>query len=158
VISEGSGRRKLFLNIDVVHGGGLRAIGLSQWLQKIAPANVAGTLTIALLSDQKVRALNRKYRKIDRVTDVLSFSSTRTGTESDYLGDIAIASGVARREAKLAGHSVQNELRLLALHGFLHLLGYDHKSDGGKMALIEGQLRRKGGLQESLLERAKGAQ
>ena len=158
MISEGSGRRKLFLNIDVVHGGGLRATGLSQWLQRIAPASVAGTLTIALLSDQKVRALNRKYRKTDKVTDVLSFPSTRIGTESDYIGDIAIASGVARRQAKLAGHSVQNELRLLALHGLLHLLGYDHESDGGKMALIEGRLRRKGGLQEGLLERVKGTQ
>ena len=156
MISEGSGRRRIFLNIDVVHGGGLRAIGLSQWLQRIAPARVTGALTIALLSDQKVRALNRKYRKTDKVTDVLSFPSTRTGVESDYLGDIAIASGVARRQAKLVGHSVQNELRLLALHGFLHLLGYDHRSDGGEMALIEGRLRRKGGLQEGLLERAKG--
>ena len=156
MISEGSGRRKVSLKIDIIHGGGLRAIGLSRWLQRIAPASVSGTLTIALLSDQKVQTLNRQYRKTDRVTDVLSFSSIRAGAESDYLGDIAIASGVARRQAKLAGHSVQNELRLLALHGFLHLLGYDHKSDNGKMALIESQLRRKGGLQEGLIERAKG--
>ena len=143
MISKGSGRRNFSLKIDVIHGGGLRAIGLSQWL------------TIALFSDQKIRNLNRQYRKIDRVTDVLSFPFARVGAESDYLGDIAIASGVARRQAKSAGHSVQNELRLLALHGFLHLLGYDHKNDNGKMALIESRLRRNGGLQEGLIERAK---
>ena len=155
MISEGSGRRKVSLKIDIIHGGGLRAIGLSPWLQRIAPASVSGTLTIALLSDQKIRNLNRQYRKIDKVTDVLSFPFTRAGAESDYLGDIAIAAGVAKRQAKSAGHSVQNELRLLALHGFLHLLGYDHKSDNGKMALIESRLRRKGGLQEGLIERVK---
>ncbi len=156
MISESSGRRSFSLKIDVIHGGGLRAIGLSQWLQRIAPVSVSGTLTIALFSDQKIRNLNRQYRKTDRVTDVLSFPFARAGAESDYLGDIAIASGVARRQAKSAGHSVQKELRLLALHGFLHLLGYDHKSDNGKMALIESRLRRNGGLQEGLIERAKG--
>ena len=155
MISEGSGRRKVSLKIDIIHGSGLRAIGLSRWLQRVAPASVSGTLTIALLSDQKIRNLNRQYRKTDRVTDVLSFPFAQAGAESDYLGDIAIASGVARRQAKSAGHSVQNELRLLALHGFLHLLGYDHKSDNGKMALIESRLRRNGGLEEGLIERAK---
>jgi rRNA maturation RNase YbeY len=72
------------------------------------------------------------------------------------LGDIVIAIGVARRQAKAAGHSYQHELRVLALHGLLHLLGYDHHGvdDNGRMARTERALRRKGGLETGLIERA----
>ena len=72
------------------------------------------------------------------------------------LGDLVIATGVARRQAKDAGHSYQAELRVLALHGLLHLLGYDHhdREDNGRMARAEARLRRKGGLTSGLIERA----
>jgi probable rRNA maturation factor len=70
------------------------------------------------------------------------------------LGDIVIAAGVAGRQARAAGHSLQTELRLLALHGLLHLLGYDHERDDGRMARLERRLRRRGGLREGLIERA----
>jgi probable rRNA maturation factor len=72
------------------------------------------------------------------------------------LGDIVIANGVARRQATDAGHSAQTELRVLALHGLLHLLGYDHHDpqDSGRMARIERRLRRKGGLPAGLIDRA----
>jgi probable rRNA maturation factor len=72
------------------------------------------------------------------------------------LGDLVIATGVAKRQAKEAGHSYQAELRVLALHGLLHLLGYDHHdvTDHGRMARAERQLRRKGGLGSGLIERA----
>jgi probable rRNA maturation factor len=71
------------------------------------------------------------------------------------VGDIVIATGVARRQAKEAGHSYQAELRVLALHGLLHLLGYDHhdRRDQGRMARVEAALRRKGGLAAGLIER-----
>jgi ssRNA-specific RNase YbeY (16S rRNA maturation enzyme) len=74
------------------------------------------------------------------------------------LGDIVIATGVARRQAKEAGHSTQAELRVLALHGLLHLLGYDHHQthDERRMARAEAKLRRKGGLRSGLIERASG--
>ena len=70
------------------------------------------------------------------------------------LGDIVIARGVARRQAAAARHSVAVELRVLALHGLLHLLGYDHERDNGRMRRVERRLRRTGGLREGLIERA----
>lgn len=83
-------------------------------------------------------------------TDVLSFPADEKG----QLGDVVIAVGVARRQAREAGHSLQTELRVLALHGLLHLLGYDHEHDQGRMARLERRLRRKGGLREGLIERS----
>jgi probable rRNA maturation factor len=71
-----------------------------------------------------------------------------------HLGDIVIARGVAARQAREAGHALATELRILALHGLLHLLGYDHEKDAGEMARIEKRLRRRGGLREGLIERA----
>jgi probable rRNA maturation factor len=106
-------------------------------------------VTIAVVSDGRIRALNRRYRRKFRVTDVLSFPSEAPG----YLGDIVIAAGVARRQARQAGHSLQTELRVLALHGLLHLLGYDHERDDGRMARIEARLRVRGGLREGLIKR-----
>ena len=73
-----------------------------------------------------------------------------------FFGDIVIAAGVATRQAREAGHSYQAELRVLALHGFLHLLGYDHDApdDHGRMARAEARLRRRGGLRTGLIARA----
>ena len=69
------------------------------------------------------------------------------------LGDIVIATGVATRQAAAAGHALGTELRVLALHGLLHLLGFDHETDGGAMARTEQRLRRRGRLREGLIER-----
>ena len=125
--------------------------GLAQWLSKIAPAKARGDLSIAIVSDRRMRALNRQFRGKDYATDVLSFPSEARG----FLGDIVIASGVLKRQARDAGHSPAVELRVLALHGLLHLLGYDHDADDGKMARVEAQLRRKAGLKEGLIERSR---
>jgi probable rRNA maturation factor len=98
----------------------------------------------------------------DRATDVLSFAaasreagsaSRESVTAEHFLGDIVIARGVARRQAREAGHSERTELRVLALHGLLHLLGYDHESDDGRMARVEQRLRRMGGGRDGLIER-----
>ena len=77
--------------------------------------------------------------------------------ESGTLGDIVIATGVARRQAREAGHAYRTELRVLALHGLLHLLGYDHErpADAGRMARVEARLRRRGGLTSGLIHRSR---
>jgi probable rRNA maturation factor len=130
----------------------------------VAPVAARGGVSIALVSEQRMRALNRRYRGKDRSTDVLSFpgdrfpSTQRTRrTQNRYLGEIVIARGVARRQARDAHHSELTELRVLALHGLLHLLGYDHERDGGEMRRTEQRLRRKGGLLEGLIERTGSA-
>jgi|RhiMetStandDraft_4_1073278.scaffolds.fasta_scaffold105854_2 probable rRNA maturation factor len=158
------------LNVEVVG----RAAGLTTWLEAVAPARARGTMSVAIVSDARVRALNRQYRKKDTATDVLSFpafapsalrrgkppafapSALRRGKppgDGEFLGDVVIASGVAARQAREAGHSLATELRVLALHGLLHLLGYDHERDDGRMARLERRLRRRGGLREGLIER-----
>ncbi len=143
------------------------AKGLGPWLARIAPRVARGTVSVAILSDGKVKALNRAYRGIDKATDVLSFpGDEQTGSGGVFarkgrkplptpflLGDIAIARGIAQKQAKLLGHSLSVELRVLALHGLLHLLGYDHDSDGGRMARAEARLRRKAGLPPGLIAR-----
>jgi probable rRNA maturation factor len=191
------------------HGRAVRAAGLGSWLARLAPARARGLVSVALVSDHRVRALNRTYRRQDYSTDVLSFPASAGATNpramarpasprlprarsspihqatagpSDqppprrrrsaeasakvevpparrravpgFLGDIVIARGVARQQAREAGHSELTELRVLALHGLLHLLGYDHDRDNGRMLRIERRLRQKGGLREGLIERA----
>jgi probable rRNA maturation factor len=137
------------LTIEVVTSGATRAPGLSRWLASIAPARARGAVTVAIVPDGRVQQLNRRYRRKNVPTDVLSFPADERG----HLGDVVIAAGVARRQAREAGHSLQHELRVLALHGLLHLLGYDHERDGGRMARVEARLRRRGGLREGLIER-----
>lgn len=133
---------------------------LARWLSGVAPVRARGVVTVAVVNDARVRALNRQYRKKDYATDVLSFPTEVEGQRSEgrvrraeHLGDIVIARGVARRQAREAGHAESVELRVLALHGLLHLLGYDHEQDSGQMARLEKRLRRKGGLREGLIER-----
>jgi probable rRNA maturation factor len=139
------------LVVEVVVHGRARAAGLAAWLTSVAPVAARGTITVAIVPDARVRALNRKFRGKDKPTDVLSFPSDLRG----YLGDVVIASGVAARQARQVGHPVGTELRVLALHGLLHLLGYDHEHDDGRMARLERRLRRRGGLREGLTERGR---
>jgi probable rRNA maturation factor len=137
------------LRVEVVTPTRLRVPGLAAWLTRVAPARARGEVTVAISSDTRIRALNRQFRRKDKPTDVLSFEAGEPGR----LGDVVIALGVARRQARDAGHSLDTELRVLALHGLLHLLGYDHEHDDGRMARLERRLRRKGGLVEGLIER-----
>jgi probable rRNA maturation factor len=106
-------------------------------------------MSVAVIADTRVRALNRRYRNKNAATDVLSFPAEEPGE----LGDVVIALGVARRQAADAGHSLTTEFRVLALHGLLHLLGYDHERDDGQMRRLEQRLLRAGGLRVGLIER-----
>ena len=137
------------LTVDIVVPPGLRTPGLAAWLERLAPARAWGSVAIAVVPDGRIRELNRQYRHKDAATDVLSFPADEPG----QLGDIVIALGVARRQAKSARHSLSSEIRVLALHGLLHLLGYDHERDNGEMRRLEQRLRRAGGLREGLIER-----
>ncbi len=117
-------------------------------------------ITICFVSDAEIARMNLAFRGKKGPTDVLSFPAGKKrkkrnytedtedaeDTEKSYLGDIAIAPETARRYAKKNGRSLNNELRVLILHGVLHLLGYDHETDRGEMDRIEQKLRRRFGL------------
>lgn len=145
-----------------VRGRPVRVPGLAAWLAAVAPRGIRGTVTVVVASDGTVRRLNRRWRGIDRPTDVLSFpadegAGERAAGPPRHLGDIVIASGVAARQAREHGHAPGLELRVLALHGFLHLVGYDHDRDRGEMGRVEARLRRRGGLDAGLIERGQTA-
>jgi probable rRNA maturation factor len=91
---------------------------------------VRGRINLEMMDDRRIRELNRRFRKIDRATDVLSFPIREDG----ILGDIAISEAAARRNAKRYGVGYQAELKRLVVHGVLHILGYDH---GEKMRNAE---------------------
>ena len=135
--------RSLRVAVSDGRGGAIRDGGLGRWLARAAPSSARGDVAIALVSDARMRTLNRRFRRKDYPTDVLSFPA-----DSAMLGDLVIATGVAKRQAREAGHSYQTELRVLALHGLLHLLGYDHEDpdDRGRMKRTEERLRRRAGL------------
>ena len=144
------------LRVVVMDGRGraVRADRLRRWLVEVAPRSARGECSLVMVSDRKMRALNLKFRGVDRATDVLSFpmaaekqSAELSSVAEQYLGDVVIATGVAERQARNAGHRLGYEHRRLALHGLLHLLGYDHERDNGEMARLEKKLRRRGGIE-----------
>jgi probable rRNA maturation factor len=108
-----------------------------------------GELNIRLTSSEKMRKLNRRFRRKNQATDVLSFPSGC----ADMAGDIAISREIAAANAARLGHSTETEIRILILHGLLHLAGYDHESDDGEMQSREIELRQQLGLPAALIER-----
>src|SRR5262249_53536673 len=101
-----------------------------------------------ITTDSELRGLNHTFRGKDTATDVLSFPST-----GPRLGDLAISLQRARAQAKHFGHAVEQEIRILMLHGVLHLLGMDHEDDSGRMARAEKRWRARLGLPPGLTER-----
>ena len=155
---SGTAGRRLVVSVSGRHVPAA-ARGLGRWLIGAGPASAAGMVDIALVSDSRMRKLNREFRGVAKATDVLSFPAsddphTRTGSTGEPLGDIAIALGVAERQAREQGHALRTELRILALHGLLHLLGYDHEKDNGRLRRVEDRLRRRAGLPAGLIARA----
>ena len=113
-------------------------------------ARLQGTVNVLVTTSQELRALNRRFRKKDKTTDVLSFPPM---FDQGFAGDIAISADIAARNAKLLGHSAAEEVKILVLHGTLHLAGYDHESDKGEMARVERRLRKILALPSGLIER-----
>jgi probable rRNA maturation factor len=110
------------------------------------------TITCLIANDAEVRRLNRQFRGMDQATDVLSFPPAKA---NGLAGDIAISIDRARMQAAEHGHSLADELRILMLHGALHLAGMDHESDSGEMARAESRWRKRLGLPDGVIERAK---
>lgn len=119
-------------------------------------AKLKGDVSLLLTTDAGIRSLNRRYRKKNKATDVLSFPATVEGFPGadEHAGDLAISIETAARQAQSQGHSLSIELRVLMLHGLLHLSGFDHETDNGEMARKESRLRSQLGLPLGLIERA----
>jgi len=106
---------------------------------------------VYLVGDRRIRMLNRRFRGKDRPTDVLSFPSAKeeggwksqVADQTPRLGEIVISVPAALRQAQEEGHSLREEIRLLVIHGVLHLMGYNHETDGGEMRRKEYALRRR---------------
>ncbi len=107
----------------------------------LAHQSADGDLTIVLTDDAQLHELNRDYLGIDAPTDVLSFPASETDPETArrYLGDILISIPRAEEQAQAAGHALEAEVQLLAVHGTLHLLGYDHAGDEEKARMWKAQ-------------------
>lgn len=117
-----------------------------------AAVRLHGEVTVLLTTDAAIRSLNRRFRGKNKATDVLSFPAENFGPEK-IAGDLAISVPVARRQSAACGHSLGTELKVLMLHGLLHLAGYDHETDSGQMARRERVLRARLKLPLGLIER-----
>jgi probable rRNA maturation factor len=159
---QGNGEEVAGLIILEKKIAGLSAKSLERFTLRARRAvGLSGTVNILLTSNEVMRALNFRFREKNKTTDVLSFPSQAhfNGTDTRaFAGEIAISADIARENAAGLGHSAALEVKVLALHGILHLAGFDHERDNGQMARKEAGLRRKLGLPSSLIERREPAQ
>lgn len=114
-------------------------------------AGLRGAVCVLITGNSSMRRLNSRFRGKSRPTDVLSFPATASA--NGFAGDIAISLDIAEHNARFLGHSINDEIRILILHGILHLAGYDHENDKGEMAKKEMLLRRRLALPTGLIER-----
>jgi len=120
---------------------GLSRVGVTRFAKRArAVVGLEGEVEILLSGDATLRRLNRDFRGKDKATDVLSFPAAKEFGEG-HAGDLAISLQTAQRQAKEHGHSLDDEVRVLLLHGLLHLAGMDHEVDSGEMAAREAELR-----------------
>ena len=133
---------------------GATSAGLAQFLARAQrAAGLRGEVNVLVAGNREIRELNRRYRGQDKATDVLSFPSDG-GAGKSFAGDIAISADLAAQSARQFGHAPAEELKILLLHGVLHLAGYDHERDNGGMARIEERLRAQLGLPTGLIARS----
>jgi probable rRNA maturation factor len=138
---------------------GLSAASIERFVRRARRlAGVSGVVNVLVTTSAAVRRLNRRFRSKDKATDSLSFPAmlpkAERGKKPALAGDIVISADIAAHNAAALRHSPADEVRILALHGILHLAGFDHERDNGQMARREAKLRRMLGLPESLIERA----
>ena len=132
---------------------GLSEIALARFVTRASrAARLHGVVNVLLTSNRELRALNSRFRGKDRPTDVLSFPPV-FGLVDAFAGDVAISAEMAAHNARLLGHSPSEEIKILALHGMLHLAGYDHERDHGEMARTEERLRKSLRLPAGLIDR-----
>jgi probable rRNA maturation factor len=132
---------------------GVNAAALARFAARARrAARLRGQVAVLVAGDRELRALNRRFCRKDKPTDVLSFPAAGDG----LAGDIAISAAAAARNARRFGHPLADELKILILHGMLHLAGYDHERDRGEMARCEDRLRHALGLPSSLIGRTRG--
>ncbi len=132
----------------------IRRRELSRFLSCAAQAiGLNGEVSVLLTGDERIRSLNREFRGKDKSTDVLSFPAAPAFAAGRHAGDLAISLNTASRQAVEHGHGLQTEVKILMLHGLLHLSGLDHESDSGQMARREARLRKQFDLPRGLIAR-----
>jgi probable rRNA maturation factor len=138
-------------------GAALKMRELRSFLSKAKSAvGLRGDISVLLATDTTIRTLNRDFRKKDKTTDVLSFPAVddHPGKGRKLAGDMAVSLETAARQAEEHGHTLQVEVKILLLHGLLHLAGYDHETDTGQMARKESALRKQFDLPAGLIQRS----
>ena len=131
----------------------LTELALSRFVARARRAvQLPGAVNVLVTSSAEMKSLNRRFRGKDRPTDVLSFPS-EPDARKQFAGEIAISGDIATQNARALGHSAAEEVKVLVLHGLLHLRGYDHECDNGQMARRERQLRARLHLPLGLIER-----
>jgi probable rRNA maturation factor len=138
---------------------GLTEVAFSRFLLRARKAaGLKGTVHVLVTSSAAMRSLNLRFRRKNKPTDVLSFPAAEpTKGGQRFAGEIAISADIAAQNALRLGHSLAAEIKVLALHGVLHLAGFDHERDNGVMRRRETQLRLLLRLPESLIERGQPA-
>ena len=144
------------ITIDMVPrsvANGLQPSALTRFLNRARTAvGVRGQVDILLANDQTLRQLNKTFRGKNKPTDILSFPAPAAFAKK-HAGDLAISLETAARQAATHGHPLPDEIKILILHGLLHLAGEDHETDNGEMAAREANLRRELRLPTTLIER-----
>jgi probable rRNA maturation factor len=144
------------ITIEFQGDSALSKSGLTRFLNRARMAvGLVGEVEVLLADDATLKRLNRQYRGKNKATDVLSFPAAYNEFAGDEqtAGDLAISLETAKRQAEMYGHSLRDEVRILLLHGLLHLHGLDHEVDSGEMAAREMALRTELRLPNSLIDR-----
>ncbi|HUZ96587.1 MAG TPA: rRNA maturation RNase YbeY [Edaphobacter sp.] len=140
------------INIEHPDASELSKSGLTRFLNRAREAvGLRGDVEVLLADDATLRSLNKTFRHKNKATDVLSFPAAEN--PYGHAGDLAISLDTAARQAAAFGHTLRDEVRILLLHGLLHLSGLDHETDDGEMAAREAELRRELRLPITLIER-----